>query len=158
MIMFKFRLFLSGLFLLFASTMEGKAQYSRVAVEWNSYKIVFTTVSGIDTFKSLSGSTVVLRSSPLQRVNTVSVKSISLKGGNCSMDNELYKWFCTFSQTTRQKRDVTVKLLNSNGELVRAWKIRQASPVKVEAPSLNAKGTDVAIETVVLAYEGIEPE
>ena len=157
--MLKFRLFfLSGLFLLFASTMEGKAQYSRVAVEWNSYKIVFSTVSGIDTFKSLSGSTVVSRTNPLQRVNTVSVKSISLKGGNCRMDNELYKWFCTVSLTTKQKRDITVKLLGTNGELIRTWKIRQASPVKVDVPTMDARANEVVIETVVLAYEGIELE
>ena len=38
------------------------------------------------------------------------------------------------------------------------WKIRDAWPVKLEGPGLKSTGTDVAIESVEFACEGIEIE
>jgi phage tail-like protein len=138
---------------------SGKAEEYRYVLEWNGYKVIFTTVSGLD---QLTQQTVYQRSSvtnPLQNVRTVSAKSFSLKGGSCRIDNGLYKWFCTCNLTTKEKRDIMVRLLNSSGVILKTWKVVNASPVKVDAPTLNAKGgADVAIETVVLAYEGIELE
>jgi phage tail-like protein len=138
--------------------LSGYGQEYRYSIEYDGKAVIFTTISGLDLSAKSSENKVFSRTSPLQRVNTVNGRSISLKGGACRSDNELYKWFCTFSQSTKQKRDITVKLLNANGDLIRTWKIRQAGPVKVEGPTLNAKGNDVAIETVVLSHEGIEPE
>ena len=36
------------------------------------------------------------------------------------------------------------------------WKIANAWPVKVEGPSLNATGNEIAIETLEFAHEGME--
>ena len=36
------------------------------------------------------------------------------------------------------------------------WKIYKAWPVKVDGPSLNAMGDEVAFETLELAHEGLE--
>lgn len=150
--------FFSGLFLLFELTFTGNAQNTRFALEWDGNIVVFTTVSGLDLTLQESESTVATRSNPLQTIKTAGMKSISLKGGICRTDNILYKWFCTYNLSVKQKRDITVKLLNANGDPVKVWKVRQASPLKVEGPTLNAKGNDVAVETVVLAYERIELE
>jgi phage tail-like protein len=38
------------------------------------------------------------------------------------------------------------------------WKVKEAWPVKIEGPGLKATGTDVAIESVEFACEGIEIE
>jgi phage tail-like protein len=46
-------------------------------------------------------------------------------------------------------------LLNEAHKPVMTWEIQQAWPVKVEGPSLNAKGNEVAIETVEFAHEGM---
>ncbi len=56
------------------------------------------------------------------------------------------------------RRNVTVSLLNEEREPVMTWKIRDAWPVKVEGPGLKSTGTDVAIESVEFAIEGIEIE
>ena len=53
------------------------------------------------------------------------------------------------------RRDVTVSLLNEEREPVMTWKIQDAWPVKLEGPGLKSTGTDVAIESVEFACEGI---
>jgi len=42
--------------------------------------------------------------------------------------------------------------------VVLTWKLLRAWPVKYSFGDLNAKGTDVAIEELVLAYERLEME
>jgi phage tail-like protein len=56
------------------------------------------------------------------------------------------------------RRSVTVSLLNEERNPVMTWKIKEAWPVKIEGPSLKSTGTDVAIESVEFACEGIEVE
>jgi phage tail-like protein len=56
-------------------------------------------------------------------------------------------------------RTVTVMLQNENHtDTVVTWTLKRARPIKFTTPSLNAKGTDVAMEELVLAYERLEME
>jgi phage tail-like protein len=48
--------------------------------------------------------------------------------------------------------------LNENYEPVMTWKVRNAWPVKLDGPALKANGSEVAIETLELAHEGITIE
>ncbi len=53
---------------------------------------------------------------------------------------------------------LTILLKNARGEVLGGWRIRNASPVKYTGPTLQAKGGgDVAMDTLELAYEGIDP-
>jgi phage tail-like protein len=56
------------------------------------------------------------------------------------------------------KRTVTITLLAEDLTAVLTWKLLRAWPVKYSFRDLNAKGTDVAIEQLVLAYERLEME
>ncbi len=56
-------------------------------------------------------------------------------------------------------RTVTIQLRNEDHtQIVMTWKLLRARPVKYLAGPLNAKGTDVAMEELVLAYERLEVE
>ena len=56
-------------------------------------------------------------------------------------------------------RTVTIQLRNEDHtQTVTTWKLLRARPVKYVAGPLNAKGTDVAMEELVLAYERLEVE
>jgi phage tail-like protein len=158
--MVKMRIQIVSLILLcFFFFLSGKAQNLKYSVEWAGNRVVFNSVSGLDqSVQQQVSRKNALSVSGSALKQTASMLSISLKGGICRTDNELYKWFGTFIRATKEKRDITVKLLNSNNEVVKTWKIYQASPVKVEGPTLTAKGNEVAIETVVLTCEGIDPE
>jgi len=45
-------------------------------------------------------------------------------------------------------------LLNPHREKVTSWKLKGVYPVKWKGPNLNAKGHEIATETLELAHEG----
>jgi hypothetical protein len=54
-------------------------------------------------------------------------------------------------------RTVTIQLQNEDHtSVVMEWKLTNARPTKYTGPSFNGKGTDVAIEELVLACERID--
>ena len=56
-------------------------------------------------------------------------------------------------------RTVTIKLLNETGDRnnpAMTWTLRNAWPMKITGPSLNAKGNDFAVEQLDLAHERLE--
>jgi phage tail-like protein len=55
-------------------------------------------------------------------------------------------------------RDVTIKLLDEKHEPVLKWKLTNAWCSKLSGPSLNAKGNEIAIESMELAYDRIDLE
>jgi phage tail-like protein len=73
-------------------------------------------------------------------------------------DASLFQWWQAVSQGTLDRRNVSVVLLDEQSQEVARWNLRRAWPTKYAAPSLNALGNEVAIETLELAHEGIELE
>ncbi len=86
--------------------------------------------------------------------------NVTLKRGIAPREqgNGLFEWYNTATLGEVQRRDVTVSLLNEAHEPAVTWKIRAAWPVKLEGPGLKSTGTDVAIESLEFACEGIEIE
>jgi phage tail-like protein len=94
------------------------------------------------------------------KINTMNKSTdVTLKRGVVGSLN-LYKWLDQVrngDQTVR--RTVTVTLMNEDHtDAVLTWKLAGARPTKVNLAGLNAKGTDVAIEEMVLSYERLEME
>ena len=71
---------------------------------------------------------------------------------------DLYQWFRAVLSGDLQRRDVLIVLENAEREPVRAWQVRRAWPCRYESPALDARASEVAIETLELACEGIEVE
>jgi phage tail-like protein len=53
---------------------------------------------------------------------------------------------------------MAVILSDETGNEVARYSLRNAWPVKYEAPAFNAMGNDVAIESIELTHEGFERE
>jgi phage tail-like protein len=71
----------------------------------------------------------------------------------------LYDWINQVRNgDANARRNVTITLLSEDLTAVLTWKLFRAWPVKYSFGELNAKGTDVAIEELVLAYERLEME
>jgi phage tail-like protein len=71
---------------------------------------------------------------------------------------DLWNWFKAVRDGQLERRDVTITLLDEKREPVQQWRLRDAWPAKYDPSDLNAKGNEVAIETLELAVEGIEIE
>ena len=69
----------------------------------------------------------------------------------------LYQWLNDIRNGDQKSyRDVTIILQNEAHEAVLEWRLLRARIIKVTYGPLNAKGNDVAMEEMVLAYERLE--
>ena len=83
---------------------------------------------------------------------------VTLKRGVIGSLN-LYNWLNDIRNGSQAVRDVTIHLQNEDHtQIALTWKLRRARIVKWSAGPLNAKGSDVAIEEMTLAYERLEVE
>ncbi|MCX7570268.1 phage tail protein [Tumebacillus sp. DT12] len=81
--------------------------------------------------------------------------NITLKWGvTDSMD--LYKWMedCINGNVTR--KTVTIIAINEKQEDVSTWTVSEAWPMKYTAPDWNATASEVGIESMELAHEGMK--
>jgi phage tail-like protein len=86
---------------------------------------------------------------------------------NCSLKRgitgSLYLWdwrkeVRDGAATVPPTRNVTIELLNEQHVSVFKWKLTNAWCTKLGGPSLNAKGNEIAIETMELAYDRLDIE
>lgn len=72
----------------------------------------------------------------------------------------LYKWLDQIRNGDQNAmRTVTISLQNEDHTaVVQTWKLLRARIIKHTSGPFNAKGTDVAMEELVLAYERLEME
>ena len=72
---------------------------------------------------------------------------------------ELQNWLDQIRDGHKQaKRTVTIMMQNEDHKIVQKWKLLRARIIKHVSGPLNAKGTDVAMEELVIAYERLELE
>jgi phage tail-like protein len=73
---------------------------------------------------------------------------------------DLYQWLNQVRNGDQNAlRTVTIQLQNEDRtETVQTWKLLRTRIIKHTSGPLNAKGTDVAMEEMVLAYERLEME
>ena len=73
-------------------------------------------------------------------------------------DKDLYQWHRDAIKGGKdfQRRNGSIVLFDRAGNEVVRWNFYRAWPTKYDGPDLIAEGTDVAIETLELAHEGIE--
>ena len=73
---------------------------------------------------------------------------------------DLYQWLNEIRNGNQNSlRTVTIQLQNEDHTgVVQTWKLLRARIIKHTSGPFNAKGTDVAMEEMVLAYERLEME
>ena len=81
--------------------------------------------------------------------------NITLKWG-ITDSTELYNWRQQVidSGAENARRNLSIILLDDLGNEKARWDVVRAWPVKYDPPDLNAKGNEVAIESLEIAHEG----
>jgi phage tail-like protein len=129
-------------------------------VQWGGAKIGFTEVTGLE----VTTEKIEYRDGASKEYHKVRMPGmqtfgdLTLKRGVFAGDNEFYDWWNTVALNTVERRDITISLLNESHEPVVVWKVKNAWPTKVTSTDLNASGNETAIETLVLAHEGLTME
>jgi len=116
----------------------------------------FTDCSGLSTTTEVienreGGDNVTVRKLP----GKTSYDNISLKWGLTS-STELWDWRQQIinGNVVRKNGSIVVFDLDNSTEVAR-WNFVRAWPTKWEGPTFSAKGNDIAIDTLVLAHEGL---
>lgn len=121
-------------------------------------------------FQELSGIGMEVTVSEYRNGNSKENSVMKITGMNKSTDVtmkrgvigslNLYKWLDDIRNGNQNSlRTVTVTLMNEDhSQPVVSWKLLRARIIKSTMGPFNAKGTDVAMEEMVLAYERLEME
>jgi phage tail-like protein len=92
----------------------------------------------------------------VQRAGPVTFATVVLRRG-ISAGHDLWDWFELSSRrsgyTYRMRVLITVK--NPVGESAQRWQLEQAMPIKFKAADLNARATEIGLEELHLAHEGL---
>ena len=91
--------------------------------------------------------------------NTHKNDDVTLKRGVIGSLN-LYQWLDQIRNGDQNAtRTITIQLQNEDHtEVVQTWKLLRARIIKHVSGPMNAKGTDVAMEELTIAYERLEME
>ena len=101
----------------------------------------FQEVSGLRKIKGLNKST-----------------DVTMKRGVIA-SAALHDWLEEIRSDPRgAKRTITIRQQDEQHQTVQSWKLLRARIIKHVSGPLNAKGTDVALEELVLTYERLEFE
>ena len=132
-------------------------------VEIGGVAIAFSEVSGL----SIAYETTTYKESPVAsgapgpRVMYMPAQSkdvhVTLKKGVVRANSiaTFFKWINGIQINQVEKRDIYVRLCDEKGDAVISWKVINAFPTKLDAPSFDAKSNDAAIESMEVMGDGI---
>ncbi len=80
---------------------------------------------------------------------------VTLKRG-LTNDFIFWDWINKVLSGKPERRNVNILVFNAAGDTIQSWTLIGAIPTKWKAPSLSADSTNVAIEELVLTYEGLK--
>ena len=135
-------------------------------VEIGSDTVAFSEVSGLN----VSYETTTYKESPLESgspgprvmnmpaqapATTVTLKKGIVRGASVET---LYGWISTIQINQVEKKDIFIRLCDENGDAAISWKVTNAFPTKLEAPTFDANSNDVAVESMELTADGVTVE
>jgi len=132
-------------------------------VEIGSDTVAFSEVSGLN----ISYETKTYKESPTgsgapgPRVMHMPMQgtpaSVTLKKGlvRGSSIATFYNWINSIQINQVNKKDIFIRLMDESGSPVISWKVTNAFPKKLDAPTFDANSNDVAIESMELMGDGV---
>jgi len=132
-------------------------------VEINGKAVGFSEVSGLN----ISHTATTYKESPVQGGSAGPRKmimpgqqgevKITLKKGVVRGDSisTLFQWISSIQINQVEKKDIFIRLCDEQGAAVISWKVINAFPTQLDAPSFNASSNDAAIESLQLTGDGV---
>lgn len=115
----------------------------------------FSEVSGfdasIDVMEYREGDMV---QTPMKIPGLKKYGNITLKQGLAD-SIVLYEWIIAGVNGAVQRKTITITLLDEEEAPAASWQVINAWPTKYTAPDFNATSSEVAIETLEIAHEGM---
>ncbi len=126
-------------------------------VKWGDQEMSFQEVSGLD----MEAQPIEYRHGDSKEFSVIKMPGIK-KTGNVTMkkgifkaDNKFWDWFSQIKMNTIKRVPVTINLLDEGGAPTMVWTLANAWPTKITGTDLKSDGSEVAVETIEIAHEGL---
>ena len=135
-------------------------------IEINGTAVAFSEISGLSIAHELSTYVESPTAGGVPGPRTMIVPGqrnpakITLKKGivRGSSIKQLYGWIKTITINQVEKKDILIRLCDERGAAVISWKVVNAFPTKLDAPTFDAKSNDAAIESMELSADFVSIE
>lgn len=129
------------------------------------FKVTFGGVGTID-FQEVSGldsehDVIEYRAGSWQPWSTVKQpglrksSDVTFKKGMFNKDSTLFDYFMSVTMNVIERQQVTIELLDEQANTLFIWTLKNAWPMKISSTDMNAQSSEIAIEEIVLAHEGL---
>jgi len=151
-----------------ANSDDGSAQSTTVwplpkfhfEVKWDATVMSFQEVSGLDAeaqpLEYRHGNSKEF--SLLRMPGMKKYSDVTMKKGVFKADNKFWEWFNEIKMNTVKRKPITISLLDEAGSPTMVWTLKNAWPMKITGTDLKSQGNEVAVESIVIAHEGLTIE
>lgn len=124
-------------------------------VEWGETSVCFNKVRNLAMSYELMASNcgASVESKDELQLGRQQFENFFLERSALEGDNDFFNWW-----RSAERRDIIIKLLNSEHEPVKSWQILNAMPVRLSYSDLDASESAILVETLEVANEGIRVE
>ena len=139
------------------STTDWPIPKFRFEVKWDSNVMSFQEVSGLD----IEAQAIEYRHGDSPSFSSIKMpglkkfSDVTMKKGVMKSDNKFWDWFNEIKMNTIKRIPVTISLLDEEGSPTMVWTLANAFPLKISGTDLKSTGNEVAVETIVIAHEGL---
>ena len=67
----------------------------------------------------------------------------------------MYDWMIAGTTAEVQRKTISISILDEKGDKAASWQVINAWPCKYTAPDFNATSSEIAIESIEIAHEGL---
>ena len=129
-------------------------------VEWGGTNISLNEVSGLNILVDVvqNHDSASPAPSPVKMPGMIHYTNLIFRRPIRNGDNEFYSWMNTITLNSAERRDITISLLDASHSPVTSWKVKNAFPIRYSGPVLNSNSSNIAIEELEIAHEGITVE
>ena len=127
-------------------------------VDWGGTKdIPFQEVTGL----AIEAQPITYRHGNSPVFSEISMPGL-IKNSNVTMkkavfikDTSFWDWYSKIKMNTMERQNVVIKLLDEGGNPTMTWTLHNAWPTKISATDLKSDESEVAIESIEIAHEGL---
>ncbi|MEX8518893.1 MAG: phage tail protein [Leptothrix sp. (in: b-proteobacteria)] len=129
----------------------------RFRVTWDDAVMSFQEISGLDVesqpIEYRHGDSPAF--SVIKMPGIKKYSDVTMKKGVFKSDNKFWNWFNETKMNVIKRKAVTISLLDEAGGVTMVWTLANAWPTKISGTDLKSTGNEVAVETIVIAHEGL---
>ena len=95
---------------------------------------------------------------PIKMPGIGRVGNVTMRKGIFVNDTHFWDWYSEIQLNTIERRTVVISLLDESGAPKTTWTLNNAWPTKITGTDLKSEGSEVAVESVEIAFETLVVE